>query len=41
MPIIDGLIAARGLVYDMIVVTGNTDALEQSEVKLLNPWRDL
>lgn len=38
MPTIDGLIAATGLVFDMIVVTRNISDMEESGVALLNPW---
>ncbi|MBN2382333.1 type II toxin-antitoxin system VapC family toxin [bacterium] len=41
LPIIDSLIAATGIVYDMIVVTRNIDDMEQSGVIVLNPWSDL
>ena len=38
MSLIDGLIAATGLVNDLIVVTRNTKDMEQSGVSLFNPW---
>ena len=38
MSLIDGLIAATGIVNDMIVVTRNTKDMEQSGVSLFNPW---
>ena len=38
MSLIDGLISATGIVYDLIVVTRNTKDMEQSSVSLLNPW---
>jgi len=38
MPAIDSLIAATGLAYDLTVVTRNVTDMEQSGVKLLNPW---
>ncbi len=38
MPIIDGLIAATALSHDLIVVTRNTEDMEQSGVTLINPW---
>jgi len=38
MPAIDGLIAATGLVYDLVVVTRNISDMTESEVSLLNPW---
>lgn len=39
MPAIDGLIAATGLVYNLVVVTRNISDMTQSEASLLNPWR--
>lgn len=38
MSLIDGLIAATGIVYDLIVVTRNTKDMTESNVSLLNPW---
>jgi toxin FitB len=38
MPAIDALIAATGIVHDLTVVTRNVADMEQSTVKLLNPW---
>ncbi|MFO8112672.1 MAG: type II toxin-antitoxin system VapC family toxin [Desulfosalsimonadaceae bacterium] len=38
MPAIDSLIAATGIAYDLTVVTRNVTDMEQSGVKLLNPW---
>ncbi len=38
MPVIDGLIAAIGLVYDMTVVTRDTSGMEKSGARLFNPW---
>jgi len=38
MPAIDSLIAATGIAYDLTVVTRNVSDMEQSGVKLLNPW---
>ena len=38
MPAIDSLIAATGIVHDLIVVTRNISDMEQSGVKLFNPW---
>ncbi len=38
MPAIDSLIAATGIAHDLIVVTRNISDMEQSGVKLLNPW---
>ena len=40
MPAIDALIAATGIAHDLTVVTRNTRDMEQSGVKLLNPWLD-
>jgi toxin FitB len=38
MPAIDSLIAATGIVHNLIVVTRNVADMEQSGVKLFNPW---
>jgi toxin FitB len=38
MPVIDGLIAVSGLVYNCIVVTRNITGMKQSSVELFNPW---
>lgn len=38
MPTIDGLIAATGLVFNMVVVTRNVSDMEESGVLLLDPW---
>jgi len=38
MPVIDGLIAATGIRYDLTVVTGNIKDMQISGVSLLNPW---
>ena len=38
LPVIDGLIAATGLVHGMTVVTRNTDDMRQTSVQLLDPW---
>ena len=38
MPVVDALIAATGIVHDLTVVTRNITDMEQSRVKLLNPW---
>lgn len=38
MPAIDALIAATGIAHDLIVVTRNVADMEQSGVKLFNPW---
>jgi predicted nucleic acid-binding protein len=38
MPAVDSLIAATGIAYGLTVVTRNVTDMEQSGVKLLNPW---
>jgi len=38
MPAIDSLIAATGIAHALTVVTRNITDMEQSGVKLLNPW---
>ncbi|MFV2067691.1 MAG: type II toxin-antitoxin system VapC family toxin [Pirellulales bacterium] len=38
LPVIDGLLAATGLVHGMTVVTRNTKDMRQTGAKLLNPW---
>lgn len=38
MPAVDALIAATGIVHNLTVVTRNVADMEQSTVKLLNPW---
>jgi len=38
MPTIDGLIAATGLVFNLVVVTRNISDMEESGVVLSNPW---
>jgi toxin FitB len=38
MPAIDSLIAATALSHDLTVVTRNVSDMEQSGVRLLNPW---
>ena len=38
LPVIDGLIAATGSVAGMTVVTRNTDDMQRTGVRLLNPW---
>ena len=40
MPAIDSLIAATGIVNNLTVVTRNTEDMERSGVKLLNPWQE-
>ena len=38
MPVIDSLIAATGIAFNLIVVTRNVSDMEQSGVGLLNLW---
>jgi predicted nucleic acid-binding protein len=38
MPAVDSLIAATGIAHDLTVVTRNITDMEQSGVRLLNPW---
>ncbi|MBW1723528.1 MAG: type II toxin-antitoxin system VapC family toxin [Deltaproteobacteria bacterium] len=38
MPTIDGLIAATGLAFNMVVATRNISDMEASGVALFNPW---
>lgn len=38
MPVLDGLIAATGIAYDLTVVTRNTTDMAISGVALINPW---
>lgn len=38
IPAIDSLIAATALAHDLTVVTRNVSDMEQSGVRLLNPW---
>jgi predicted nucleic acid-binding protein len=40
MPAIDSLIAATGIAHGLIVVTRNVSDMEQSGVRLLNPWEN-
>ena len=40
MPAIDSLIAATGIAHDLIVVTRNVSDMEQSGVRLINPWEN-
>jgi predicted nucleic acid-binding protein len=38
MPVIDSLIAAIGISYDMTVATRDISGMKNSGVKLFNPW---
>ncbi|MFC1824071.1 type II toxin-antitoxin system VapC family toxin [Thermodesulfobacteriota bacterium] len=38
MPVIDSLIAAIGLIYDLTVTTRNTEDMKSTGVRLFNPW---
>ena len=38
MPVIDSLIAATGLTYNLEVITRNTEDMKASGVQLFNPW---
>ncbi len=38
LPVIDGLLAATGLVHALTIVTHNIKDMEQTSVMLLNPW---
>jgi len=40
MPTIDGLIAATGLAYNMVVVTRNVSDMKASGVALHDPWNE-
>jgi predicted nucleic acid-binding protein len=40
MPAIDGLIAATGLAYNMVVVTRNVSDMKASGVALYDPWNE-
>lgn len=40
MPAIDSLIAATGIAHGLIVVTCNVSDMEQSGVRLFNPWEN-
>ena len=39
LPIIDGLLAATALHYDLTVVTRNASDFANSQVPVLNPWK--
>jgi len=38
MPAIDGMIAATGIVNNLIIATRNTSDMEISGASLLDPW---
>lgn len=38
LPEMDALIAATGIVHDLVLVTRNTPDFERTGVRLLNPW---
>ncbi len=38
LPVIDALLAATALVFDLVVVTRNVADLERAEVRVLCPW---
>lgn len=38
LPTIDGLIASMGIVYDLTIITRNTQDMKPSGVKVYNPW---
>ncbi len=38
VPIVDGLLAATALVHDLTLVTRDVRGVEQTGVRLLNPW---
>ena len=40
LPTIDRLIAATGLVFNMLMVTRNISGMEESGVLLLDPWHE-
>jgi hypothetical protein len=40
-PVMDGLVAATALLYDLTPVTRNTLDIEQSGARTLNPWRPI
>jgi toxin FitB len=39
LPIIDGLLAATALHYNLTVVTRNADDFANAQVQVLNPWK--
>jgi predicted nucleic acid-binding protein len=39
VPVIDSLIAATALAYDLTVVTRNVEDFERSGASILNPWK--
>jgi predicted nucleic acid-binding protein len=38
LPIIDGLLAATALHYNLTVVTRNSSDFRSAQVQVLNPW---
>lgn len=38
MPVLDSLIAVSAITHDAAVVTRNVSDIQQSEVKVINPW---
>jgi toxin FitB len=40
LPIIDGLLAATALHYNLTVVTRNASDFANAQVQVLNPWKD-
>lgn len=40
IPVVDGLIAATGIVHNLTVVTENIDDFVETGAKLFNPWLD-
>ncbi len=39
LPILDGLLAATALHYNLTVVTRNDSAFKNAQVQVLNPWK--
>lgn len=39
MPVVDGLIAATAVLYDLTIVTRNGDDMAQSGAAVLDPWK--
>jgi toxin FitB len=40
MPVIDSLLAATGICYNLILVTRNISDIELSEASVFNPWTE-